>query len=378
MKKAESISSRLSMFMPLVPGISLALMSPLFQTNECLAGSDSSTSLSITEARALAASSLKELLSMLSLSIQSLYGSKKGLINPKSGAKGSLHLSKVKSLYLSAARDYVPILLHIVSMLHRPLEVCRTAKANKRLSKSTLQLSSLNEDISNTTVDESQSCEVFPSTDSIQRQRTDSSDKDWVDVAAPKIEGVLGTEGESLTPTQSPHPPHDYKKNITTKSNVDSNNSASLEQTIISELGSCQDIALYAASRIVASAMKCGGGEASTTVWRIIISTLNDYSGNSSDGKEVHFLSDLGSTDLAGPKGNEMTKNASPENINPFYKSTLCHLAALVSIFFTVTQTINQLHENILNSPSFVPLKGIKQICPASRPEGGKLSPLGS
>ncbi len=82
MKKAESISSRLSMFMPLVPGISLALMSPLFQTNECLAGSDSSTSLSITEARALAASTLKELLSMLSLSIQSLYGSKKGLINP--------------------------------------------------------------------------------------------------------------------------------------------------------------------------------------------------------------------------------------------------------------------------------------------------------
>jgi len=329
-KKAESISSRLSMFMPLVPGISLALISPLFQTNEFSAASDSSMSLSITEARALAAGTLKELLSMLSLSIQSLYGSKKGLINPKPGAKGNVHLSNVKSIYLSAAKDYVPVFLHVVSMLDRPLEECRAAKASKRISKSTLQLSSLNDDISNTTIDENQSSEVLPSTDSIQRQRTDSSDKDWVDVTAPKIEGLPGTGGETLTPTQSPHLPSDFTKNATAKSVVDSNDSAFLEQTVISELGSCQDIALYAVSRIVASAMKCGGGEASTTVWRIIISALNDFRGNSSDGKEDRFLSDVGSTDLAGRNANETAKDTSPEDINPFYTSTLCHLAALV------------------------------------------------
>lgn len=309
------------MFMPLVPGLSFSLLSSsFFNTEDQKDLTDSLEKLSITDATVLAADTLKEILSMLSLSIQALYGSKKGLITSKPGSKGGVHLNKAKVLFVSAAKEYTPTLLQVVSMLDGPIQQCRHVRAIKRSSQSQhVQLSSLNEDLSKVSIDENHTSDVDPSSDSIQRIRTDSSDKDWVDVSAPKAEPSVGDEllvDDVLSPLSSPVPP-EQSKNVGSASNKETSNrsTTTLEQSVYSELGSCQDIALYAVSRLVAQAMKYGGGEASTAVWRVIVSALSDSVDKSS----------------LPPDEKSRVKPATKDPDKTFFQSTLCHLAALVS-----------------------------------------------
>jgi len=85
-------------------------------------------------------------------------------------------------------------------------------------------------------------------------------------------------------------------------------------------------MALYAVSRLVAQAMKYGGGEASTAVWRSVIASL---SGNSllksetinDDKSMAPELKDEGDT----VKTAQLTKTETTLS-----KSTLSHLGALV------------------------------------------------
>jgi hypothetical protein len=51
-----------------------------------------------------------------------------------------------------------------------------------------------------------------------------------------------------------------------------------LEQVVHDDLISVKDMALNAASRLVVQAMIYGGGEASTGVWRSVITSLSDDS----------------------------------------------------------------------------------------------------
>ena len=92
-----------------------------------------------------------------------------------------------------------------------------------------------------------------------------------------------------------------------------------LEQSVFDDLCACQDMALYSVSRLVAQAMKYGGGEASTAIWRSVVSSL---SGNglfpSAQTNEPNATSSEANGDEAPTPGKDLSK------------SSLCHLAALV------------------------------------------------
>jgi hypothetical protein len=65
---------------------------------------------------------VKQLMSMLSLAIQALYGSKRGgLLGSKSNAKGGDQSLRAKKVFVSGAKEYVHILLQVVSLLDEPI-----------------------------------------------------------------------------------------------------------------------------------------------------------------------------------------------------------------------------------------------------------------
>ena len=98
--------------MPLVPGMALSLVPPSICRNN---PNDDQTeaNMKITDETILGVETLKHLLSMLSLSIQSLYGGKKGgLLSSKAGAKGSVQPNRAKVIFMLGAKEYLS-LIHI-------------------------------------------------------------------------------------------------------------------------------------------------------------------------------------------------------------------------------------------------------------------------
>ena len=165
MNKAEATSRRLSIFTQLIPGITYLLLSPSIQRD--------SGAFNVSHETAFAATTLKEILSMLSLSIQSLYGSKKGgLLTTKPGSNESQQRNRAKMLFISASKEYAPILLQVVIMLEDPIRACK----KQDISQDTAS------EHSTSSLNESQSAVTDTQNDLLQRKRTDSSDKDWVSV----------------------------------------------------------------------------------------------------------------------------------------------------------------------------------------------------
>lgn len=345
-KRAESISRRLSAFMPLVPGISLSLLSSSISRKDSN-DDQMGAKMKVTDDTALAVDTLKQLLSMLSLAIQALYGSKKGgLLSAKAGTKGGVQLNRAKKIFVSGAKEYVPIMLQVVLMLDEPIQLSRHLVGNK--GQSSQSNSNSNQERSPRLPSKSLQCRRRNSlgdlplpisiSKPLQRERTDSPDKDWVEVQNspnPSATGdPLTSNDVPTTLTMSP---------LTTSSNADENAKSKgvLEQSICDDLCSCQDMALYAVSRLVAQAMKYGGGEASTAVWRNIVASL---SGNSlfpsmappekkvvAEAAPTAPEAKIGDT-LTLPLG-ESLKDHIPPSLEPektLSKSTLCHLAALV------------------------------------------------
>ena len=321
--------------MPLVPGIALSLLS----SSICRTLLSSSigrrndrnddqmgAKMKITDETALAVDTLKQLLSMLSLAIQALYGSKKGgLLSSKPGAKVGVQLNRAKKIFVSGAKEYVPIMLQVVLMLDEPIQLSRHLVANKGQQSNAMQHEEQTKAAASTLMRASSS----PS-EPIQRKRTDSSDKDWVDVHhSPKRESSSATADLPSYVDMAP-----WSTNSTPSipsSNVDSaaanNAKPKLEQSVYDDLCSCQDMALYAVSRLVAQAMKYGGGEASTAVWRNIVASLS--------GNSLFPSATMDEKKTAAPEskdGSDTLKNVKspikPEKT--LSKSTLCHLAALV------------------------------------------------
>lgn len=268
--RAETTSRRLSIFTQFIPGITHLLLSPSMGDNGAF---------NVSHEAASSANSLKEILSMLSLSIQSLYGSKKGgLLSTKPGSNESQQRSRAKVLFVEASKLYAPILLQVVIMLEDPIRACKK------------------QDASQDTASEHQSAGTDTQNDSVQHKRTDSSsDKDWVSVQHSPSAASDVTVPESTTrkePKKEGPPPR---------------------RQCCNDLISCQDIALYAVSRLVAQAMKYGGGEASTSVWRVIISALSD--------NEIAAMDEEASAE----NGQSTTKSE-----KTYFNKTLCHLVALV------------------------------------------------
>lgn len=311
--KAETMSRRLSVFTQLIPGMTRLLLSPSIQRKDCQISSDEA--FIVTTETAFAAASLKEILSMLSLSIQSLYGSKKGgLLTVKPGSNEVLQRTRAKTLFVSAAKEYAPIILQVVSLLEKPVEACRLHD-----SAMTLQITSSEQ--SKASSPESQTTDLDIPPNPVQRERTDSTDKDWVDVHhSPKVEP---TEGElpsdvTLSPLISP-----------SRSNAPKTNEESLNprRQCYKDFVSCQDIALHAVSRLVAQAMKYGGGEASTSVWRVIICGLSNPEDTSRKEEDV-ALSGTGEGVCAE---NDSSATKLVDSLSS--RNTLCHLVALVCVF---------------------------------------------
>ena len=261
-KRAESISRRLLAFAPLVPGFALSLLSPSIQRLGQEGG------ITVTEDTKLAVDTLKQLLSILSLSIQAIYGSKKGgLLSSRSGSSsgGNAQIDRAKRIFVAGAKEYVPYLLQVVVSIHDPVQLCRESLKKNR---------------SRVNSEENSTASRSSETDSSEKSST-GTDRDWVNV-----------EGPPESPTRS-----------------DPNGREQLAKKVLSELSSCQDIALYAVSRLLAQAMKYGGGEASTAVWRCVISAL--------------------STDISFSPLQSVRREGEVEDTSPS-TSILCHLAALV------------------------------------------------
>jgi len=303
--------------MPLLPGIALSLLSPSILRD----GNDGDKSkMIVTNDTVIAVETLKSLLSMLSLAIQALYGSKKGgLLSAKSGSKPGSQLIKAKKVFVAGAKEYVPTLLQVVSLLDEPVKLSR--QLVKKKSKDKKQQ---DEKVKDSPTSERQSSEASQPSEQMkpQRKRTDStaSDKDWVDVHhSPATDGGDASRlpsDDTLTSspfkTDSPAPKSDDIKN----------GSSSIEQSVHDDLSSIQDMALYSVSRLVAQAMKYGGGEASTAIWRSVIASLSVDTTTSVDNDTHIDQKDNGDGEDTTPLPSKAEKTLS--------KSTLCHLAALV------------------------------------------------
>ncbi|KAL7500214.1 hypothetical protein ACHAWT_008212 [Skeletonema menzelii] len=292
-KRAEATSRRLSTFMTLVPGISRSLLSPI-----------SGASKIISIETAVAAEMLKELLTMLSHSIQALYGSKKGgLLAQAPGSKSGAQLAKAKNLFVAAAKEYAPYLLKVVMMLIDPIQESR--KLMKVKPPATInEQRTPNVDVK----------KIEPPASKSSRDRSDSvlSEKDWVDVNK-STRDQSSTEESFSRATPSSESSSRPSKN------------ESLEQRVFRNLSSCQDIALYAVSRLVAQAMKYGGGEASTTVWRVVVSASTENDECSLPG--ITEVNNVGCKEKSGEDNGEPTKESETKQLS---KPTLCHLTALV------------------------------------------------
>jgi len=325
-KRAESISRRLSAFMPLVPGIALSLVASSIHRNDPT-GDYIGAKMVVSEETALSVDTLKELISMLSLAIQALYGSKKGgLLSAKAASKGGVQMNKAKKVFVSGANEFVPILLQVVSLLDEPIQLSRQLNGNKKQPKTAhaVQNEELNAD--------RQTSESDQTPEQVQRKRADSTDKDWVDVHhSPKPEPSGNqTSSDALESPSTISSSTKSSRADATKNTPERKSGRSLEQSVLEDLCSVQDMALYAVSRLIAQAMKYGGGEASTAVWRRVISALSGDSlmpPTSTNGDKLLVSNSVDSSDRSGssiplPPSLDACKAAS--------KSTLCHLAALV------------------------------------------------
>ena len=310
--------------MPLFPGVAQSLLSPSMLRSD---PHDDQTQarIIITDETCLAVDMLKQILSMLSLAIQALYGSKKGgLLGSKSNAKGGDQLLRAKKVFVSGAKEYVPILLQVVSLLDEPITWSKKHLNDKIQHKGQTYGAPAERRINDATQ---------PS-EPILRKRTDSTDKDWVDIpsstvdihpdlaVAPPPNHRRASSATPLSQTTSPSIPRRISA-VTPLERHDSSkfSEPSLEQCVHDDLSSVQDMALYAVSRLVAQAMMYGGGEASTAVWRSVITSLSDKSYTVSapvngKGKNGHHV-------LANTVAPIKSENTLP-------KSALCHLAALV------------------------------------------------
>ena len=135
----------------------------------------------------------------------------------------------------------------------------------------------------------------------ILRKRSDSTDKDWVDIPSSTGDIHPDDAGTALpvavVRVQQPSTSRRFSAAIplrqTTSLSDPRQASAanvleghdpakylelSLEQCVHDDLTSVQDMVLYAVSRLIAQAMMYGGGEASTAVWRSVITSLSDKS----------------------------------------------------------------------------------------------------
>ena len=309
-KRAESISRRVSSFMPLVPGIAISLLSSSLNRN---GSNGSKTKMTITNDTVVAVDTLKNLLSMLSLAIQALYGSKKGgLLSARTGTKsgGQAQLNRAKKIFVSGAKEYAPILLQVVSLLAEPIKLSRQLAKKQSKDKKQHEKTKLERQTS----DASQPSEPIP------RKRTDSSDKDWVDVPhSPSNEDRLPSED-----TISSSPKISKDATSSKKTMEETKNKSSIEQSVYDNLSSIQDMALYAVSRLIAQAMKYGGGEASTAIWRSVLTILSDSNltvtaASSNENKPISTKESDGEDVLTPVKAEETLS-----------KPTLCHLSALV------------------------------------------------
>lgn len=302
--RAESISKRLSSFMQLLPGIVQSLLSVSVVRNK--APDDPMPEVIISDESALAVGVLKQLLSMLSLAIQALYGSKRGgLVKAKGDSNNDIQLNRAKAVFVAGAKEYAPILLHVVALLTEPINLIKNWLNDHQMLPGRLNNSSQLPELT-------------------QRERVDSADKDWVDVHhSPPIEQLATC---NIPPADKLAP-----SDLTTPHLIPSANAGSAirielgirpEKNISDHLCSVQDLAFYAVSRLIAQAMKYGGGEASTAVWRSVVASLPTRKSSLTS-----LSTDLNENESGDVKAYKDTKRS----VEPAQSSsTLCHLAALV------------------------------------------------
>ena len=254
-KRAESIAKRLSAFMPLLPGIVQSLLSASVRKTDPIVD-HVVVNLIITDEAALAVGAVKHLLTLVNLALQALYGSKKGgLVKARGDAKsGVQNMNRAKAVFVSGAKEHAPILLQVAALLSEPIQLIKARLDKRQYLSGQGNASSLQ-------------------SEPTQRERVDSTDKDWVDV----------NYSSSIDPIPKVDIPNEAPSGLTMPPLIpnDDNRSAICieigprpEQCVYNHLCSIQDMALYAVSRLIAQAMKYGGGEASTAVWRTVVAAL--------------------------------------------------------------------------------------------------------
>uniref|UniRef100_A0A7S1Z0T9 BEACH domain-containing protein n=1 Tax=Ditylum brightwellii TaxID=49249 RepID=A0A7S1Z0T9_9STRA len=265
----------------------------------------------------------------IGLAFRRLYGNDSAS-RKKSGRKVSA------SFHVRASKQYLPSLLHVAILLDKPIRDYKIC-LNKSASKSTVKDDSDAVAITPPMVVQSvvmdgateleTTAKAFTddtpgmSTKKInrtapedgeessqhsqhrQRQRIDS-DVDWVSVSStvddPKApsSSSLDQSKQTMTGNMPPSPSLSSiggsLQDICPSSSSASLNNKSVEEKfqILKDLTSCRNIALHTASMLILNSMTLGGGEASTVVWRTIVSSLAECCSSSSDDGPFHKKSE--------------------------------------------------------------------------------------
>jgi hypothetical protein len=136
----------------------------------------------------------------------------------------------------------------------------------------------------------------------------DSTDVDWVDISFATEDVISENSAKLSTPSSTKVRDEKFLERRDSLNEIQH------------DLSSVHEMALYAASRLVAQTMMYGGGEASTGIWRSVITSLSD---------KIHTLS--GASGPANETNHDLTNSEPPTKSEKTVQSPiLCHLAALV------------------------------------------------
>lgn len=191
----------------------------------------------------------------------------------------------VDSIETNSAKIYVPHLLLVVMILEK--EIAATIRHQNQ------QHQLLQDDLSVTTIT------ILRAPTMVQKGADDGS---WVEVSS-TVNASSFSDGAVTMPKLS-------------KTDV-----AKRNETILSILDSCQTSVLTTVSELMCNAMKVGGGEASTLLWRNVLGTLKEiesYSG----GVAVDSSSSAATATSGG--------SANKEECDPSTKNVLCRILAMV------------------------------------------------
>jgi hypothetical protein len=259
----DLLADRLQVMMPLLPGLVVSLLShPSDVTSE-------------TKVPVEAMDVLSELLTAVGGAFYRVFGGRTHSAGPRS-SKAFSSPRKVDSGAVKAAKSYVPHLLVVVMILENHIELRRGE-----------------------TGDDAVKVLAAPHFE----PQTGVEDASWVEVSSTLNESFISDGVVRIT--------------------AHATDSESVE-ALVARLSACQKSIMTTISELMANAMRAGGGEASTLLWRSVLSTLKESVAYARESKDESTSKD----DKSGSSESKYRKSKAES----LAYNILCRLSALVLI----------------------------------------------